>query len=926
MASFCPFAVSAEAANPASLSSTLFAEGQRRYLESLSTQTRQFLQQLDKPDADKIDEIPPAIALRANRRAETTKTERLRTTVGISSQITQHLCLLYSKIAQLVCPDCHLPVHRHTPDSVVDFLKSLKTGIRYQIVFEVSIDESANWEQTKVELRSNGFGRVIVGGSTMPVEDLISFDSTERILVVVDRLKVGQQWERAADSLETAFDKGESSIAILWADENEVDDAFRKVDIDDKTWKTASFFRDHVCSICNRSFEAPVPGLFSYSNPLGACRACEGAGAVLQLDITRIVPDATKSIADGAIAPWNTPAYRHEHEELVQLANDYQIDIHCPFSNLDDRQLNLIWQGVPERDFGGFDGFFAWLERRKYKVQVAAFLSRWKSQADCQECSGRRLIPDGLAYLIAGHSIFDLCELQISEICDVFRNLALTDNQNSIGSRIISTICRRLEFLQQVGLGYLQLNRPTATLSTGESQRVMLTKMLGSTLTNMLYVLDEPTSGLHVSETLALLGSLKQIASRGNTLVVVDHNEQIICGSERVIEIGPSAGSEGGNVIFDGTPDEMVQAEDSVTGHFVKRHSGLLNPDKKRRSTRAAIKLTGARGNNLKTIDVEFPLRCLCAISGVSGSGKSTLLESTLYPALQQAKEKADVTSLPFSKLNGASQVGDVVLIDQSPIGRSSRSNPVTYINAYDEIRKAFAETVDSKTRNFKASHFSFNVDGGRCEKCKGTGQLTIDMEFMSDIHVRCDQCNGTRFRDAVLEVKYRAKNIDDVLNMTAREAFTFFRGKTKVQAQLKALIDVGLEYIRLGQPASTLSSGEAQRLKLALYLNAPKTQKALFLMNEPTYGLHMRDILKLVDCFDTLLAAGHSIIVIEHNLHLLKHADWIIDLGPGAAKDGGNVVVVGTPETVAECEHSVTGQYLKELLQSEAESLRLAE
>lgn len=903
---------------------TLFAEGQRRYFESLSTYTRQFLEQLDKPDADLIEEIPPAIALRANRQFDSTRLDRRRTTVGVSSEVMQHLGLLYAKIGKLFCPECQIEVQSHDADSVIQFLKTLAPGIRYQVCFEINAaDQNFDWKETREYLRSLGFGRVIVNNSTLKIDDVDEKLAIESLHVVVDRLKVDGQWNRAADSLETAFKFGNAAVAIFWFDDLP-NDSVRRVPIDGKDWKMSRFFRDRICTRCKRQFPAPDPARFGYSNPLGACENCEGAGSIFKLDMNLIVPDESISIRDGAIAPWNTPAYEHEKRELIDLASEHGIDVDCPFADLNEAQLQLIWRGVPDKNFGGFDGFFQWLERKKYKVQVAAFLSRWKSLAVCPFCSGQRLRPDSLAYRIGDKNIFELCDLEVTQTHEFLQQLQLADYEKQVSARILATIDQRLEFLTKVGLSYLQLNRSTASLSSGESQRVMLSKILGSTLTNMLYVLDEPTSGLHVSETESLLNCLEEISRRGNTVVVVDHNEKMITGAERIVEFGPAAGQEGGQVIFDGTVDEMLQANESVTGHFIKRHSGLLNPGKKRRKFRGALRLTGASGNNLKNIDVEIPLGCLCAISGLSGSGKSTLIEETLYPALCNAADSdANASFLPYLELTGRDLVGDVVLVDQSPIGRSSRSNPVTYVKAFDEIRKTFAETLDAKTRSFKAGHFSFNVDGGRCEKCKGAGQLTIDMQFMSDIHVRCDQCRGARFRDAVLEVKYRAKNIDDVLNMTAREAFTFFRGKTKVQSQIKALIDVGLEYIRLGQPASTLSSGEAQRLKLALYLNAPKTQKALFLMDEPTFGLHMRDILKLVDCFDTLLAAGHSIVVIEHNLHLLKHADWIIDLGPGAAQDGGEVVAVGTPETISACQASVTGQHLKQLFDQEKESLQ---
>lgn len=811
---------------------TLFAEGQRRYFESLSTYTRQFLEQLDKPDADRIDNILPAIALRANRSHSTSGIDRRRATVGEASEILPLLALLFSKIGSLVCPDCGLQVVAHDPGSVLRFVSSLEAGARYQIGFSLPFpDPSSDRDEQLNILKSAGFRRAVVDGSMKDL-DLLNESVDDEILVIVDRLTVDdKRSDRANDSLETAFFHSTGSVALL-IDKIEPDHNIKNVAIDGRQWSKVVFNKDRSCSKCHREFPVADPALFSFVSQTGACDACDGVG--LELD--------------------------------------------------------------PEQN---------------------------NAKIRCQKCNGQRLNSDALAYRIKSLNLAELLDLEIFETIQFFRSIELGDFEKQVAKTVCSRVERRLAYLNDVGVGYVSLNRPVSTLSSGEAQRVMLTKILGSTLSSMLYVLDEPSSGLHASEKKSLVNLVKSIAQRGNTVVVVDHDKNIILGADRVVEIGPSSGVEGGEITFDGAPNAIMDCEQSVTGQFLKHFGGIMNPEKKRRPIRRMLSLIGATGNNLQNVDVEIPLGCLCAISGVSGAGKSSLIENTLLPAISTVKSEHQFSGLPYRKITGCEHFDEVVFVDQSPIGKSSRSNPVTYIKAFDEIRKTFAETVDAKTRNFKAGHFSFNVDGGRCEKCHGAGQLTIDMQFMSDIHVSCDQCKGTRYSDAVLTVKYRAKNIDEVLNMTAREAFIFFRGQTRVQTRLKALIDVGLDYIRLGQPATTLSSGEAQRLKLAHYLNAPKSQRALFIINEPTFGLHMRDILKLVDCFDTLLSAGHSMLVIEHNLHLLKHADWIIDLGPGAAKDGGRIIAQGTPEKICDTPTSITGKFLKQLLSAEREALQ---
>ena len=895
---------------------TLYVEGQRRYFECLSTYTRQFLQQLDKPDADRIDGIPPAIALKANR-YNVDSGSKNRSTVATASEILPFLALMFSRIAETVCPDCQISVESADPESVYRFTKDLPENTRFQILYSQNDQDS---EAVHAQLMSSGLRRVIVAEKTQDLEELSPADLTDSFFVVVDRLKVDSgeaAAKRIRESMEVAIRLGKGSLTIAWQEE-QASSEFQQIEIDSRRWNVRRFSAQRSCGNCGQVFPEPEASMFNFLTPKGACAACEGFGNTLHLDMDLIVPDKSLSISEGAIAPWNTPAYEHEKEELLALAADYNVDVNLPFAELPDPTVQLLWNGVADREFGGLNGFFNWLERRKYKVQIAVFLNRWKSTRVCETCQGSRFNPFVMAFKIGGLDIAQVLACESFDALQHLKQLQLSEFQQTIAKSILERTTKRLDYLNRIGLGYLSLNRTVHSLSSGESQRVMLARILGSTLTGMLYVLDEPSSGLHVSEKSMLLQATSELSQRGNTVVMVDHDERMIQSADRVVEIGPLAGSDGGSIVFDGDVKTLLQSN-SLTGEFMTQRAGLRNPELPRRKPKGSLKLSGATGNNLSDLNVEFPLRCLCAISGVSGAGKSTLVEETLYPALCQKKGQATKPGLPFVDIVGDSQIDEVVLVDQSPIGRSSRSNPVTYIKAFDEIRKTFAETVDAKARNLKPGHFSFNVDGGRCEKCRGEGYQTIDMQFMSDIHVKCDACHGSRFRDEVLKVKYRAKSIDDVLRMTVREAFAFFRGKTKVQAKLKALIDVGLEYVALGQSATTLSSGEAQRLKLAHYLNAPKSRKVLFLMDEPTFGLHMRDILKLVDCFDTLVAAGHSLIVIEHNLHLLKHSDWIIDLGPGASNNGGQIVGFGTPEQICQNKQSLTGKYLNELLAAEA-------
>ncbi|HEX3869660.1 MAG TPA: excinuclease ABC subunit UvrA, partial [Pirellulales bacterium] len=598
--------------------------------------------------------------------------------------------------------------------------------------------------------------------------------------------------------------------------------------------------------------------------------------------------------------------------------------VDVPFSELIDEQRQLIVEGVPERKFGGLRGFFAWLERRKYKMHIRVFLSRWRSYRPCPVCHGKRLKPEALAVQVAGKNIAEVTALEIREAVEYFAGLELPEHEARVGHTMLEQIAWRLKFLQIVGVDYLKLDRTLRTLSGGEAQRVSLTSALGSSLVNMLYVLDEPTAGLHPRDTMRLIDAIRNLRDRQNTVVVVEHDEAVIRAADQVVEIGPGAGERGGKVVFQGTPEEMLHCESSLTGDYLAGRRGVSVPSRRRVPNHGWIRLTGARGNNLKNVTVEFPLGMLCVVTGVSGSGKSTLVEDTLYPALCRRLNKDAPRAAPYDDVFGDGQINDVQMVDQDPIGRSPRSNPVTYIKAFDEIRAVFADTIEARTHNYSASQFSFNVEGGRCEQCEGAGYIQVDMQFLADVYMKCSACQGRRFRREILNVTYRGRNIAEVLDMTVREAFTFFRGHPKVQARLKRLIDVGLDYLQLGQPANTLSGGESQRLKLAAHMSASKRSRTLFLLDEPTTGLHFADVVQLLDCFDALLAVGHSLIVVEHNLSLIKSADYLIDLGPGAAEEGGVVIAQGPPEVVMRNTSSITGKFLARAL-GEARDLATA-
>jgi excinuclease ABC subunit A len=903
---------------------TLYAEGQRRYVESFSAYTRQFLERLEKPAAEHIDGLPPAIAVAAKSPSRSS-----RSTVGTATEAYDHLRLLFAKIGRLYCLACGREVRRDSPQSVAEALERLPTGKRYLITFPKQLEVDPN--SISAALREGGFVRIVTGGQVINLEtDALPSPSRagngqpieSTIFVVVDRLTTGGTApDRLRDSIETAFSQGDERCQVFIQDDGSGDLntarglAGHTYTLDGSSWRRVGYSARLRCDDCERDYPELEPRLFSFNSPLGACPECEGFGNRVDIDMALVIPDPAKTIREGAIAPWNTPAYSHELEELLALADKHDIRVDVPYSELSERERRLVYEGVPARKFGGLRGFFAWLERRKYKMHIRVFLSRWRTYRDCPACHGARLRPEALAVRIGGRSIADITNLKIRDAGRFFCELELTDWERAVGRLMLEQVTARLHYLEAVGLHYLTLDRALRTLSGGEAQRVALTSALGSSLVNMLYVLDEPSIGLHPHDTDRLVSAIEGLRDRGNTVVVVEHEEAMIRAADQLVEIGPGAGERGGKVVFQGSPGEMIESTASLTGDYLSGRRSIRSPSRRRSPTHGLIRLTGARGNNLKNLTVEFPLGLLCVVTGVSGSGKSTLVEDTLYPALSRRMHKDVPMVGDYDDVFGDGQIEDVIMVDQSPIGRSPRSNPVTYIKAFDEIRAVFADTLEARTHNYTASHFSFNVDGGRCSQCEGDGVIEIDMQFLADVYMKCSQCHGRRYRREILEVTYRGRNIADVLDMTVREAFTFFRGQPKVQAKLKKLMDVGLDYLRLGQPANTLSGGESQRLKLAGYMSAAKRGRTLFILDEPTTGLHFFDIVQLLDCFEALLAMGHSLIVVEHNLHLIKSADYIIDLGPGAADEGGQIVAAGTPEEVAKNDRSITGRYLAQSL-----------
>ena len=879
---------------------TLYAEGQRRYVETFSPYTRQFLARLDKPPADLIAGIPPAIAVGQHRSRQSP-----RSTVGTITEIHFTLGLLFTRAGVVLCRRCGQLVSPASPAAVSHAIETWPVGTRYEIGFPLDVAAGTDRAALLASLRAQGFTRFRVNGQTVVLDGPDPHFPDDAVVEgVVDRLVRGSDpAERRADSIETAFDAGLGRCRIMALGESQ------------------TYVRGWRCSRCGTDHIEPQPSLFRYNSPLGACPLCEGFGRTMELDLVRIVPDPSLSIRAGALAPWADPPFRHFLDELLKAAPELEIPVDIPFESLAAAQVERLIEGVPGKDFVGLKSFFRGLEGRTHRLRNRVFLGRFRRLDVCPACHGARLRPEALAVKIEGHDLAQLSAMTIRDLQAFFRGPEFLGRRAASGS-VLGQIEHRLGYLSNIGLGYLTLDRPAQNLADGELTRVILTKNTAAGLVNTLYILDEPTAGLHPHDVGPLIAILHGLRDQGNTLVVVEHDHDLIRSADHVVDLGPGAGSAGGEVLYSGSVAGLALAQRSATGDYLSGRKQVPRPAKHRAGSRKSVTVKGARGNNLKSIDVTFPLGVLCVVTGVSGSGKSTLVRETLYPALWQRITGEPTISAPYDELEVNGDIAQVVFLDQSPLARSARSNPATHLKAFDEIRRTFAATHEAKVRNYDAGRFSFNVEGGRCNTCQGNGFLTIDMQFLPDVLIRCPDCQGARYRPEVLEVTYRGKNIAEVLDLTAREALSFFRNRPKVQSRLRSMLELGLDYLRLGQPLSTLSGGEAQRLKLASFLARSLTAlkrpgappHTIFLLNEPAAGLHPVDVAKLIEVLGSLVERGHSMIVIEHSPEVMVSADWIIDLGPGGGDSGGRVTAEGAPEDVAKSQ-SPTGQVLARAL-----------
>ena len=870
---------------------TLYAEGQRRYVESLSSYARQFLGRLDKPKVDNIIGIAPAIAIE-----QKVNTSNPRSTVGTSTEIYDYLKLLFARIGKTYSPISGNEVKKHTVTDVVETALAYPDGTKLLLLAPISIPKDRTVEQVLKLLLQQGYARILHQGEVIRLEEDNLPKKLGKFQLVVDRIVVQHNEDfqhRLADAVETAFFEGKGEC-MLQEVESEVLKHFSN-----------RFEMDGI------TFLEPNVHLFSFNNPYGACPECDGYGDTIGLDEDLIVPNTGLSVYENAIYPWRGETMSWFRDQLVNNAYKFDFPIHKPWYELSAEQRQLVWDG--NKYFTGLTGFFKELEEKSYKIQNRVLLARYRGKTRCHSCHGRRLRKEANYVKIQGKSISDLVEISIEKLQAFFRELTLSPYEQEVAKRLLIEINSRLQFLSDVGLGYLTLNRKSNTLSGGESQRINLATSLGSSLVGSMYILDEPSIGLHPRDTHRLIKVLKSLRDLGNTVIVVEHDADIMKAADYIIDIGPEAGTHGGEVVAAGTYEQLLKA-DTLTGKYL---SGRLSiePPKKRRTSPHYISLIGCRENNLKNIDVTFPLDMLTVVTGVSGSGKSTLIKKLLYPAMQKELNASNEKIGQFTRIEGKyKQLQSVEFVDQNPIGKSSRSNPITYLKVYDDIRNLYANQKLAKMRNFSAKHFSFNVDGGRCEVCKGEGEVTIEMQFMADVHLTCEACGGKRFKKEVLEITYEGKNIDDLLNTTIDDAVAFFAAhkQTKIAEKLKPLQDVGLGYVTLGQSSSTLSGGEAQRIKLASFLSKSESkEKVLFIFDEPTTGLHFHDIRKLLDSLQALIEKGHSVIVIEHNLEMIKCADYIIDLGLEGGEKGGSIIAKGTPEEIAKCKESYTGSAL---------------
>jgi excinuclease ABC subunit A len=932
---------------------TIYAEGQRRYVESLSAYARQFLERIEKPDADVIDGIAPAVAIRQKN-----TTRNPRSTVGTATEIYDYLRLLFARVGRTYCVQCGELVKKDTVDEVADAVLDLGEGTRLNVLFPLQRvapqaasapdassaaakrkgkkkakkdDGNLASDQLKIrllDLRTRGFNRLYQAGQIFEFstpESLLNIDFAEPVFVLVDRLVVSAESRaRIVDAVEISYRESGEVIFETASREGQTPDKLR-------------FSQRFECKRCNIRYEEPEPRLFSFNNPYGACPRCQGFGNTIDFDLDLVIPDKSLTLNEGAIEPWTKPKYRSLLADLKRFARESGIPMDVPWNELEREQQELIIRG--EGRFLGVRGFFSYLERKKYKLHVRVFLSRYRGYSVCSICNGARLRMEARQVKVNDKNIRDVCSMTIEDASRFFEALELTQQEAGIAERLLQEIRERLRFLNEVGLEYLTLDRLASTLSGGEAQRIQLATSLGSRLVGTLYVLDEPSIGLHSRDTHRLIKILHDLRDLGNTILVVEHDRDVMQASDTILDLGPGAGENGGKVIATGTYDQIQKMPGSLTGRYLSEELQIQIPGTRRKPGPQGIKIYGARAHNLKGIDLEVPLRMLVAITGVSGSGKSTLLHDVLYQALSAAKKQTNGSfpaAPPWHRVEGAEFIDEVVLVDQSPIGRTPRSNPVTYIKAFDAIRELFASLPEARKRGFSAGHFSFNIPGGRCETCQGDGTVTVEMQFLADVELICEECKGARYKPQVLEVRYRGKNIHEALNLTVKEALQFFAGVPKIVEKLRVLEEVGLGYLRLGQSATTLSGGEAQRMKLAAHLQpaareASRSQNSgdkprrrphvLYIFDEPTTGLHFDDISKLLSAFRRLIDAGGSIVVIEHNLEVIKTADWVIDLGPEGGERGGYIVGSGPPEAIAKLRKSYTGKFLAAVLNGNGSS-----
>ena len=893
---------------------TLYAEGQRRYVESLSAYARQFLGRMSKPECDFIKGLPPAIAIE-----QKVISRNPRSTVGTSTEIYEYMRLLFARIGHTYSPISGEEVKRHTPEDVIHCIMGFSKGTKFMMLSPLHVVEGRTLKKQLEMYMQEGYSRLYKGGEVLRIEDLLNEDNisdtdASSLFLIIARMSVDDSKDaisRMTDSAETAFYEGDGLLKLVFLPGN-------------ITYEFSTRFEaDGI------KFEEPNDNMFSFNSPLGACPTCEGFGSIIGIDEKLVIPNSSLSVYDGCVQCWHGDKMGNWRSEFIRRAATDNFPIFEPYYKLDRKYKDMLWHGLPSEktldihDKVCIDAFFQMVKENQYKIQYRVMMSRYRGKTVCPDCHGTRLRKEATWVKVGGKSITELVEMPIINLKDWFDHLQLTEHEEQIAKRLLTEIKNRVGFLAEVGLGYLTLNRQSNTLSGGESQRINLTTSLGSSLVGSLYILDEPSIGLHSRDTDRLIHVLRDLQQLGNTVMVVEHDEEIMRASDYLIDVGPDAGTHGGEIVFQGSTEELNDSSENILKKYPRSYTikyltgrDVIETPKSRRKWNKAIELKGARMNNLRGIDVKFPLNVFNCVTGVSGSGKSSLIKGILYPALKRHLDEVADAPGEYTALEGDwTAIKHVEFVDQNPIGKSTRSNPATYVKAYDAIRQLFAEQPLAKQMGFSPQYFSFNTEGGRCEECKGAGVISVEMQFMADLVLECEACHGQRFKHDILEVRFHEKNINDVLNMTVSEAITFF-GEYKKQAivnRLKPLEDVGLGYIKLGQNSSTLSGGENQRVKLAYFIGQEKQEPTLFIFDEPTTGLHFHDIQRLLDAFKALIERGHTILVIEHNLDVIKCADYVIDIGPDGGDKGGNLIFAGTPEALIECKTSITGRYLKE-------------